>query len=96
MQVFEDATGNIFVSNPVAPLADPRMQTEMFTRDSEQNEMIGLSSENNSESMIKPLGSFNDTAVNEINDEIVQFSGPCPNCQAICETNMKVTGNYRL
>jgi len=89
--VFEDATGNIFVSNPVAPLADPRMQTEMFTRDSAQDEMIGLSAEDNAESMIKPLGTFNDSSVNNINDEIVQFSGPCPNCQSICETNMKVT-----
>ncbi|XP_050061958.1 zinc finger protein ZPR1 [Aphis gossypii] len=95
MMVFEDATGNIFVSNPVAPLADPRMQTEMFTRDSAQNEMIGLSAQDNAQdnaqSMIKPLGTFNDSSVNNMNDEIVQFSGPCPNCQAICETNMKVT-----
>ncbi|XP_025425040.1 zinc finger protein ZPR1 [Sipha flava] len=89
--VFEDATGNVFVSNPMAPLNDPRMQTEVFTRDSAQNEMIGLSAENNSESIIKPLGSFNDSSVNNMNDEIVQFSNPCPNCQAICETNMKVT-----
>jgi zinc finger protein len=78
----------------MAPLNDPRMQTEVFTRDSAQNEMIGLSAENNSESIIKPLGSFNDSSVNNMNDEIVQFSNPCPNCQAICETNMKVTGNY--
>lgn len=81
------------MSNPVAPQADPRMQTEMFTRDNAQNEMIGLSAENNSESIIKPLGSFNDASVNNMNDEIVQFSNPCPNCQTICETNMKVTGN---
>lgn len=69
------------------------MKTEVFARDSAQNEMIGLSAENNSESIIKPLGSFNNASVNNMNDEIVQFSNPCPNCQAICETNMKVTGN---
>ncbi|KAL5238137.1 hypothetical protein ACI65C_005547 [Semiaphis heraclei] len=94
MMVFEDATGNIFVSNPVAPLADPRMKIEMFTRDSAQDEMIGLSAEqdtNNAQSIIKPLGTFNDSSVNNMNDEIVQFSDPCPNCQSICETNMKVT-----
>ncbi|XP_025191238.1 zinc finger protein ZPR1 isoform X2 [Melanaphis sacchari] len=91
MMVFEDATGNIFVSNPVAPLVDPRMQTEMFTRDSAQDEMIGLAAENNAESIIKPLGTFNESSVNNTCDEIVQFSNPCPNCQSICETNMKVT-----
>lgn len=63
-------------------------------RDSAQNEMIGLSTENETENMIKPLGSFNESAVTEIAEEIVQFSNPCPNCQAICETNMKVTGNF--
>lgn len=70
------------------------MQTEMFTRDSTQDEMIGLSKENNEQSIIKPLGTFNDSSVNNMNDEIVQFSNPCPNCQSICETNMKVTGIY--
>lgn len=70
------------------------MQTTMFNRDKTQNEMIGLSVEDNSESMIKPLGSFNDSSVNNIIDEVVQFTVPCPNCQKSCETNMKVTGNY--
>jgi len=74
------------------------MQTEMFTRDSAQDEMIGLSAQDNAQdnaqSIIKPLGTFNDSSVNNLNDEIVQFSGPCPNCQAICETNMKLTGIY--
>lgn len=84
----------MFVSNPVAPQADPRMQTSTFIRDNAQNEMIGLSAENNTESIIKPLGSFNDASVDNITDEVVQFSVPCPNCQKQCETNMKVTGNY--
>jgi len=73
------------------------MKTEMFTRDSAQDEMIGLSAEQdttNQQSIIKPLGTFNDSSVNNMNDEIVQFSDPCPNCQSICETNMKVTGIY--
>jgi len=70
------------------------MQTEMFTRDSAQDEIIGLTAEDNAQSIIKPLGTFNDSSVNNMNDEIVQFSGPCPNCQSICETNMKVTGIY--
>lgn len=72
------------------------MKTEMFTRDSAQNKMIGLENEDNAESIIKPLGSFNDAAVNNVSDEIVQFNGPCPNCQVTCETNMKVTGNCYL
>lgn len=91
--MFEDATGNMFVSNPLAPQTDPRMVTESFTRDSSQNKMIGLSEDDNAESIIRPLGSFNDASVNNVADEIVQFSGPCPNCQLTCETNMKVTGN---
>lgn len=65
----------------------------MFTRDETQNEMIGLSTENHKESIIKPLGSFNDTSVKNESDEIVQFTGPCPNCQKTCETNMKLTGS---
>lgn len=72
------------------------METEVFTRDSIQNEMIGLSAECDSESIIKPLGSFNDASVSNINDEIVQFSTPCSNCQMTCETNMKLTGNCSL
>lgn len=90
--MFEDVTGHLFVSNPIAPQTDPRMEIEMFFRNDDQNEMIGLSTEKNAESIIKPLGSFNDASVNNITDEIVQFNNPCPNCQAICETNMKVTG----
>lgn len=73
------------------------MKTEMFTRDSAQDKMIGLSAEQDTtdqQSIIKPLGTFNDSSVNNMNDEIVQFSDPCPNCQSICETNMKVTGIY--
>lgn len=84
----------MFVSNPNAPLEDPRMKIKSFIRDSAQNEMIGLSTKNKTENIIKPLGSFNESAVTDITDEIVQFNNPCPNCQAICETNMKVTGNY--
>jgi zinc finger protein len=89
--IFEDATGNIFVSNPMAPQADPRMVTTMFTRNSDQNKMIGLSEENNEKSIIKPLGTFDDVSINNTTDEVVQFNNPCPNCKAICETNMKVT-----
>jgi hypothetical protein len=70
------------------------MQTVMFTRDSTQDEMIGLTVQDNAQSIIKPIGTFNDSSVNNMNDEIVQFNGPCPNCQSICETNMKVTGIY--
>ncbi|XP_050438434.1 zinc finger protein ZPR1 [Adelges cooleyi] len=88
---FEDATGNLFISNPNAPQADPRMHSIAFTRNNEQNTMIGLAAENTQDSMIKPLGSFNDEAVNNINDEVVQFNGPCPNCTQMCDTNMKVT-----
>jgi len=69
------------------------MEIEMFTRDRIQNEMIGLSAEPDSESIIKPLGSFNDAAISNVDDEIIQFSNPCSNCQMICETNMKLTGN---
>jgi len=77
----------------MAPQADPRMVTTMFTRNSDQNKMIGLSEENNEKSIIKPLGTFDDVSINNTTDEVVQFNNPCPNCKAICETNMKVTGN---
>lgn len=88
-------TGNLFVSNPNAPQNDPRMQTVKFTRDNAQNEMIGLSPD--TESIIKPLGSFNENYL-DITNEIVQFRNPCPNinCKSMCETNMKVTGNSLL
>lgn len=75
------------------------MVTEEFTRDPAHNKMIGLSEEEISEeneNTIKPLGSFNDASVNNVADEIVQFNGPCPNCEAVCETNMKVTGKFFL
>lgn len=95
--MFEDVTGNLFISNPLAPNSDPRMETETFTRDSAQNKMIGLfAEENNTESIIKPLGSFNDSSVNDLDNEIIQFNGPCPNCQTNCETNMKLTGSLFL
>ncbi|XP_050530451.1 zinc finger protein ZPR1 [Daktulosphaira vitifoliae] len=91
LMIFEDATGNIFISNPIAPQADPRMHSNFFIRSKDQNIMIGLSTEDSQESMIKPLGSFNDASVANITDEIVQFNVPCPNCNKSCDTNMKVT-----
>lgn len=54
--------------------------------------MIGLSTEDSQDTMIKPLGSFNDASVANLTDEVVQFNVPCPNCNKMCDTNMKVTG----
>ena len=30
----------------------------------------------------------------DLRNEVVQFHNNCPNCNAICETNMKITGLF--
>ena len=38
-------------------------------------------------------GSMAENEEVDLRNEVVQFHNNCPNCNAICETNMKITGN---
>ena len=43
--ILKDPTGNSYIQNPRAPLKDPKIKLSHFVRTSEQNEQLGLSSE---------------------------------------------------
>lgn len=41
-QVLDDPSGNGFIENLHAPLADPQITCEQYTRTSEQNKLLGF------------------------------------------------------
>uniref|UniRef100_U5EUY5 Putative c4-type zn-finger protein n=1 Tax=Corethrella appendiculata TaxID=1370023 RepID=U5EUY5_9DIPT len=101
----EDITGNCFVENPNAPQKDANTTITHFTRTKEQNHMLGIftqdeikddneeienSTDKKEENLLEPIkeGSW---PLEELHGEVLQFKIPCPDCQADCETNMKVT-----
>ena len=82
----DDPSGNSFIENPNAPYRDERMTTKKYRRTVEQNEKLGILNEDADEDFDDQIDS------NEIKkDEILNFSTNCPNCNAPCDTHMKLT-----
>ncbi|XP_016996274.2 zinc finger protein ZPR1 [Drosophila takahashii] len=89
--LLEDISGNSFVENPLAPAADPQLKTSHFKRTREQNELLGLYEQNHEEQhLLKPIAE-DAWPIESLHGEVLQFPTNCPNCQAPCETNMKLT-----
>uniref|UniRef100_A0A1B6BZW2 Zinc finger ZPR1-type domain-containing protein n=1 Tax=Clastoptera arizonana TaxID=38151 RepID=A0A1B6BZW2_9HEMI len=89
--IFEDISGNSFVSNPNAPYKDHGCENHLFVRDKDQDHVLGIytSSEiSNESSTAFPTSNF---TLEDLNSEVLQFQTNCPNCTAPCNTNMKVT-----
>ncbi|XP_017042054.1 zinc finger protein ZPR1 [Drosophila ficusphila] len=89
--ILEDISGNSFIENPLAPASDPQLKTSHFTRTQEQNEQLGLYEQNHDEQhLLKPIAE-DSWPIENLHGEVLQFPTNCPNCQAPCETNMKLT-----
>lgn len=74
--VLDDPSGNSFVENPQAPGADPSMKVRRYERTAEQDLSLGILSESNDDGL---------------RDDVFGFTTNCSECQAPCETRMKVT-----
>ncbi|KAH8274224.1 hypothetical protein KR018_009074 [Drosophila ironensis] len=92
--LLEDISGNSFIENPLAPATDPQLKTAHFTRSKEQNEQLGLYEQNHAaeeeQHLLKPIAE-DEWPIENLHGEVLQFPTNCPNCQAPCETNMKLT-----
>lgn len=82
----DDPSGNSFIENPNAPYRDERMTTKTYRRTAEQNEKLGILNEDADEDFDDQIDP------NEIKkDEILNFATNCPDCNAPCDTHMKLT-----
>ncbi|XP_022234161.1 zinc finger protein ZPR1 [Drosophila obscura] len=88
--LLEDISGNSFIENTVAPATDPQLKTAFFTRSKQQNEQLGLYDQNHDDHLLQPIAE-DEWPIENLQGEVLQFATNCPNCQAPCETNMKLT-----
>lgn len=100
--VIEDPSGNSFVENLNAPHPDPALTESQFLRNKEQNHLVGIfeeelkqiAEEEEEENKGKENDESKEKNENEpfnVEDEVLHFGTNCSNCNAPCETNMKVT-----
>lgn len=87
--IIEDISGDSFVENPLFPNKDEQCTIRNFKRTREQNKSLGIFEENE-DVLLKPIreGEF---PLEEIEGEVLTFPTNCPECNAPCETNMKMT-----
>jgi len=91
----DDPSGNSFIENPLAPAADPEMKILNYERSLEQDHILGLYKEEELKEADDPV--LKKVKVDDILDEeklkeeVLKFSTNCPDCNALCDTNMKVT-----
>lgn len=100
----DDISGDAYIENPHAPHPDENVTVVNYARSPEQDHLLGIFSrkeidepadnekaeQNEANEMLKPIaeGSW---PLEELHGEVFQFATNCPDCQAPCETNMKVT-----
>jgi zinc finger protein len=87
--IFEDVSGNCYVENPKAPIKDDQCDTMHFKRTKEQNQMLGVYSDNG-DILLKPIQE-GEYPLEQIEGEVLSFLTNCPICNNPCETNMKLT-----
>jgi len=98
--VIEDPSGNSFVENLKAPHPDPALTVNQFVRNKDQDHLVGIFdeelkkiAEEEEEEEKEKEGSGEADATDPLNlqDEVLHFGTNCSNCNAPCETNMKIT-----
>ncbi|CAG4970180.1 unnamed protein product [Colias eurytheme] len=95
----EDISGNTFVENPDAPKRDPRCEKTEFTRNKEQDHLLGIfrKDELSPDTVASLPGSITPADPSQgsydklVADEVLQFATNCPDCNAPADTNMKLT-----
>lgn len=93
--ILEDISGNSFIENVVAPQVDPQCTTTYFSRNKNQNHVLGIYDQeeikNDKENAIlEPIGE-DDFTLEDLQGEVLQLPTNCPNCNSPCQTNMKLT-----
>jgi len=86
----EDPSGNSFVENPSAPGPDPGREVVHYTRTREQDNMLGMYSQ---EQLKEEYVQEESTALTEekLKEEVLTFPTNCGECNAPATTNMKIT-----
>ncbi|XP_026746095.1 zinc finger protein ZPR1-like [Trichoplusia ni] len=94
--VLTDTSGNCFIENPEHPRRDPRCEMTEFSRTKEQDEELGLFTDNQpppssqSSALLSPDGAALDYEQLAA-DDVMRFRTNCPDCDALVYTNMKMT-----
>ncbi|XP_013387638.1 zinc finger protein ZPR1-like [Lingula anatina] len=83
-----DPSGNSYIENPSALTADPGLTVTKYTRNLEQNKLLGILPDDATEN-IEPEAEEAAAEAN-LKDEVLQFRSNCPNCNSPCDTNMKL------
>jgi len=87
--IIDDPTGNSFLENPFAPSKDPHLVVGHYSRTHKQDVDLGIISEDAEVTGTQILGQDDGEGLNTQN-EVMSFRTNCPDCQAPCETNMKL------
>ncbi|CAI9722530.1 zinc finger protein ZPR1 [Octopus vulgaris] len=87
--IIDDPSGNSFVENPHAPNKDTEMVVHNYKRSAEQNVSLGIPPEEDDRTVVASAGIPADNTLN-LKDEVLSFEINCPNCNAMCSTNMKL------
>lgn len=82
--IIEDISGNSFIENFLAPQSDPQLKATNFIRTIDEDKLLGIYE-------IDPNESSQTENSTDLKDEVLQFPTNCPNCNAPCFTNMKLT-----
>ncbi|XP_067910281.1 zinc finger protein ZPR1 [Heterodontus francisci] len=80
--VIDDPSGNSFVENPHAPQKDEALTITRYKRNAQQDSMLGL--------QVCAEEETPQTTIEDLRNEVLQFSTNCPECNAPAETNMKL------
>lgn len=81
--ILDDPSGNSFLENPNAPSPDPRMNLSRYQRSATQDERLGVIPVQDPE----PTENQDE----DPNSDVLEFPTNCSECQAPCDTRMKVT-----
>ncbi|XP_060702633.1 zinc finger protein ZPR1 [Hemiscyllium ocellatum] len=79
--IIDDPSGNSFIENPHAPQKDEALTITHYKRDAHQDSMLGLQATEEE---------THTATLDELRNEVLQFSTNCPECNAPAETNMKL------
>ncbi|KAG5673100.1 hypothetical protein PVAND_003174 [Polypedilum vanderplanki] len=103
--ILDDISGDAYIENLCAPHADPKMHVTNYSRNKDQNHLLGIfdrdeiedekedkevQEQNENNEKLKPIPE-GAWPLEELHGEVLQFQTNCPECKADCETNMKMT-----
>ncbi|KAI8143923.1 ZPR1 zinc-finger domain-containing protein [Fennellomyces sp. T-0311] len=81
----DDASGNSYIENRCLPAQDPKLTVRWYTRTPEQNEFLGLQSQEQQQQPQLPASGDDDET-----PEVLSFPANCSHCNAPSQTNMHV------